>query len=193
MYTIILTMIINNDTIIKDDNPLLRTKSKDVELPLSNEDEDLLMDMFKYVDESTIEEIATKKNLRPAVGISAIQVGIPKKMTAVILKDGEGNMVYKYALVNPKIISNSIEKAYLKTGEGCLSVEDEHNGLIYRSARIKVKAYDLLTDKEVLIKADGYLAIVLQHEIDHFSGKLFYDHINKSNPMYEDPNAICIE
>ena len=186
-------MIINNDTIIKDNDPLIRTRSKDVELPLSNEDRELLMDMFKYVDESTIEEIANEKNLRPAVGISAIQVGVPKKMTAVILKDGEGNMVYKYALVNPKIISNSIEKSYLAAGEGCLSVAEEHNGYVYRSARVKVKGFDILQNKEIVIKADGYLAIVLQHELDHFKGILYYDHINKMNPEYIDPNAIVIE
>ena len=188
-----MVMLINNDTIIKDDNSLIRQKSMDVSLPLSNEDKQLLLDMLKYVDDSTVEEIAQKENLRPAVGISAIQVGIPKKMTAVIIKDGEGNKTYEYALVNPKIISNSVEKACLKDGEGCLSVGDNHPGIIYRSARIKVKAYDLLQDKEIVIKANDYLAIVLQHELDHFKGILFYDHINKANPDYLDPSAIVIE
>lgn len=186
-------MLINNDTIIKDDNDLIRRKSVDVSMPLSDEDRNLLLDMLKYVDNSTIEEIAEKENLRPAVGISAIQVGVPKKMTAIILKDGEGKKVYEYALVNPKIISNSVEKTYLSTGEGCLSVPDEHKGYIYRSARVKVKGFDILQNKEVLIKADGYLAVVLQHELDHFKGVLFYDHINKANPEYIDPNAIVIE
>ena len=186
-------MLINNDTIIKDDNDLIRQKSSDVSLPISEEDKQLLLDMLKYVDDSTIEEIAQEKNLRPAVGISAIQLGIPKKLTAVILKDENGKKVYEYALVNPKIISNSIEKSYLTSGEGCLSVVDEREGFIYRSARIKVKGYDILQDKEIIIKADGYLAIVLQHELDHFKGILFYDHINKKNPKYVDPNALAIE
>lgn len=186
-------MLINNDTIIKDDSDLIRQKSKDVDFPLSQEDKNLLLDMLKYVDNSTIEEIAEKENLRAAVGISAIQVGVPKKMTAIILKDENGNKVYEYALVNPKIISSSIEKTYLASGEGCLSVEGEHKGYIYRSARIKVKAFDLLQNKDVLIKAEGYLAVVFQHELDHFKGILFYDHINKNNPMYADPNAIVIE
>ena len=171
-------MLINNDTIIKDDNELIRRKSADVALPLSDEDRDVLMQMLKYVDESTIPEIAEKENLRPAVGISAIQVGIPKKMTAVIIKDEEGNKLCEYALVNPKIVSNSVEKACLSSGEGCLSVVNEHEGLVYRSARIKVKAYDALKNEDIVIKADGYLAIVLQHELDHFKGILFYDHIN---------------
>lgn len=186
-------MLINNDTIIKDDNDLIRQKSNDVSLPISKQDKDLLLDMLKYVDDSTNEELAERENLRPAVGISAIQVGVPKKMTAVILKDAEGKKVYEYALVNPKIISNSIEKTYLATGEGCLSVAEDHKGYVYRSARIKVKGFDILQNKEVLIKAEGYLAVVLQHELDHFKGILFYDHINKANPEYADPDAIVIE
>ena len=186
-------MLINNDTIIKDDNDLIRQKSSDVSMPLSQEDRSLLLDMLKYVDDSTIEEIAEKQNLRPAVGISAIQVGIPKKMTAVILKDCEGKKVYEYALVNPKIISNSVEKTYLAAGEGCLSVAEDHKGYVYRSARVKVKGFDILQNKEIVIKADGYLAVVLQHELDHFKGVLYYDHINKANPEYADPDAIVIE
>ena len=191
VYNIV--MLINNDTIIKDDCDLIREESQDVSLPISNEDRDTLMRMLKYVDDSTIEEIAEKENLRPAVGISAIQIGVPKKMTAIIIKDDKGNKVCEYALVNPKIISNSVEKAYLDSGEGCLSVADEHQGYVYRSARVKVKAYDLLQDKNIEIKADGYLSIVLQHELDHFKGVLFYDHINKENPFYKDPDAIVIE
>ncbi|MBQ2509381.1 MAG: peptide deformylase [Erysipelotrichaceae bacterium] len=186
-------MQINNDTIIKDDNALVREKSADVSFPVSEEDRNTLTQMLKYVDDSTVEEIAEKENLRPAVGISAIQIGIPKKMTAIILKDEEGNKVCEYALINPKIISNSLEKAYLESGEGCLSVNQAHEGYVYRSARVKVKAYDLLQEKEIVIKADGYLAIVLQHELDHFKGILFYDHINKNDPFYRDPQALVIE
>ncbi len=186
-------MLINNDTIIKDSNELIRRKSADVSLPLSEEDKTLLMEMLQYVDESTIEEIAKEKNLRPAVGISAIQVGVPKKMTAVIIKDEEGNKICEYALVNPKIISNSVEKACLSSGEGCLSVVEEHEGLVYRSARIKVKAYDAIRDENIIIKADGYLAIVLQHELDHFKGILFYDHINKDDPYHKEADAQIID
>lgn len=186
-------MLINDDTIIKDDNPLIRKKSFDVKTPLNEEDEKLLMDMLNYVKESTIEEIAKEKNLKPAVGISAIQVGINKKLTAIVIKDNEGKIINEYALANPKIVSYSLEKAYLKQGEGCLSVKDFHEGLIYRPARIKVKAYDAINKKDITIKAANYLAIVFQHELDHFNGTLYYDHINKDNPMLIDTDAIAIE
>lgn len=186
-------MLINNDTIIKDDNPLIREKSLDVSLPLSKEDEELIKDMLNYVIESTDEEIAKEKNLSPAVGISAIQVGVKKKMMAIALKDEKGEITDQFALVNPKLVSYSLEKTYLKSGEGCLSVPDFHEGYIYRYARIKVKAYDALKKENVELRIKDYLAIVFQHEMDHFNGILYYDHINKENKFYEDKNAIVIE
>ncbi len=186
-------MKINNDTIIKDDNRLIKSRSADVPLPLSKEDEMTLKALLQYVKDSTVAEIAEKENLRPAVGIAAIQIGIPKKMIAVVIKDGDGEIVYEYALINPKIISNSVEEAYLGAGEGCLSVEGEHEGYVYRSRRIKVRAFDYLQNKEVIIKASDYLAIVLQHEIDHFSGILFYERIDKKNPFVQKKDAFRID
>lgn len=185
-------MSYNYDDIIKDINPAVRQKSNKVELPLSDEDRELLLGMFQYVKDSQDDELAQAHNLRPAVGIAAIQLGIPKRMLAVVVP-GENDEVYEYALVNPRIVSESVQRAYLKNGEGCLSVEEEHEGLVPRAARITVKGYDALQDKEITIKAKNYLAIVLQHEIDHFSGTLFYDRINRANPWQEDPDAVVIE
>ena len=188
-------MLINNDTIIKDDDPRIRLHSEPVELPLSEEDASLLKDMLQYVKDSTDPEKAEAMNLRPAVGISAIQLGIPKQLTAVVVnditKDGE-EVCWEYMLANPRIVSASVQKAYLEGGEGCLSVVDEHEGYIVRSARVTVEGYDLVTEKKVSIRARGYLAIVLQHELDHFTGTLFYDHIDKKNPFPEIENAIVI-
>ena len=165
----------------------------DVEIPLSKEDESLLMDMLTYVKESTDEKIAEEKNLKPAVGISAIQVGVKKKLTAIALKDSEDKIICEYALANPKIVSYSLEKAYLPNGEGCLSVEDEHEGIIYRPARIKIKAYDAIKKEYVTIKASNYLSLIFQHELDHFNGVLYYDHIDPKDPRHIDPSAIAID
>ncbi len=186
-------MKINAETIVKDNNVAIRNKSVDVKLPLSEEDRDLLMDMYNYVIDSTDEEIAEKENLQPAVGISAIQVGVNKKMMAIVIKNKDGDIVYQFAMANPKIISESVEKAYLAGGEGCLSVPNEHEGYVYRARRIKVKGYDLLTDQEVIIQARDYLAIVFQHELDHFKGILYYDHIDRDDPFKILENAYCIE
>lgn len=186
-------MIINNETIIKDTDPLIREPSLPVKLPLSEEDKQLLREMFTYVKESTDPEIAKEKNLQPAVGISAIQVGVKKQLTAVIVTDydKDGNEVtYQYMLANPKIVSSSIQQAYLSGGEGCLSVPEEHKGFVLRSARIKVKAYDLLSDQNITIRARGYLAIVLQHELEHFRGILYYDHIDAKDPFHAPSGAV---
>lgn len=185
-------MNVNYNDIVKDVNPIVREKSKDVSLPLSQEDKDLLQNMLQYVRDSQDDTLAEKNNLRPAVGIAAVQLGVLKKMLAIVVPDENGNTV-EYALVNPKIVSESVQRAYLKHGEGCLSVEDEHQGIVPRAARITVKAYDMIRDEEVTIRAKDYLSIVMQHEIDHFFGTLFYDHIQKDDPWKPIPDAIVIE
>ena len=188
-------MVINNDTIVKDTDPSVRRKSVPVTLPLSEEDKTILKEMYQYVLDSTDEEKAKEQNLRPAVGISAIQIGIPKQLTAVVVHEIDKNdqeVTYAYMLANPRITSRSVQKAYLENGEGCLSVPEEHEGYVVRNARVTVKGYDLLSDQEVTIRARGYFAIVLQHELDHFNGVLFYDHIDPSNPKPEVPGALVI-
>ena len=186
-------MKITNKIIIKDDNPLIKERSLNVPLPLSIEDQELMDAMIKYVEDSTNEEIAEKEDLSPAVGISAIQVGEKKKMLAIVLRDENDEIEVKLALVNPVILSSSIEEVYLGSGEGCLSVPKHHEGYVYRSRRIKVRAYDALKKEEVVFRAHDYLAIVLKHEIDHMSGILYYDHINKKDPFIKKENAYCLE
>jgi peptide deformylase len=82
----------------------------------------------------------------------------------------------------------------LPKGEGCLSVKENHKGIVPRHTRIGVKAIDLLHDnKPIEIDAEGILAICLQHEIDHLSGVLYYDHINKDDPFKIAPNWVAVE
>lgn len=164
--------------IIKDTNPLIRKRSVEVNLPLSDEDRDILDSMLDYIKKSQDEEYAKKYNIRPGVGLAAIQIGILKRMFCVHIDDE-----HSYQLVNPKIIEASIKKSALEGGEGCLSVNKEHQGLVHRNYRIKMKAFNALTNEEVVITATGYLAIVLQHEYDHLDGRLFYDRIDKNNPF----------
>lgn len=173
--------------IVPDSDPRIRLTSEPVSLPLNQEDKDLLQALYTYVKQSQDDELAEKYDLVPAVGIAAIQVGVPKQMLAVVAGPNQ-----EYALANPVIVSKSVQMAYLERGEGCLSVPDTHEGHAYRHARIKVKAYDLLTDQEVLISAEGFLSIVLQHEIDHLSGTLYYDHIDPNDPFRIDPEAEVI-
>ncbi len=183
-------MKIKVEDIILDHDPRIRQKSENVPLPLNPEDKELLQAMLDYVKDSQDEEIAEAEGLQPAVGIAAIQLGIPKKLIAVVIPEEDG--LRQVALANPKIISESVQNAYLDGGEGCLSVKDEHPGHVWRHARIKVRAYDLITDRNLIIRASGYFAICLQHEIDHLSGTLFYDRIDKNDPWKSDEEAIVI-
>lgn len=176
---------INMDTIVLDSDPVLRGKCEPVSFPLRKEDIDTLKDMLQYVRDSRDEELAEKYNLQPANGIAAPQIGILKQMTVLVVEEEnkQGDLIEtEYALVNPRIISHSEKQVALGYGEGCLSVKDEHPGLVRRAWRIKVAAYDYLQGKEVIIQAKDMLSIVLQHEIDHLNGRLFYDHINKEDP-----------
>ena len=149
--------------VIKYPDELLRLKSEEVKLPLSEEDKKLLNELFSYV----------KEHKDTAVGLSAIQVGIPKRMCAIRRMDDNNNFVYK--LVNPRIIYHSSETAVMP--EGCLSVPEEHEEGIKRWKTVKVMGYDAITNKNVVITASGFNARILQHEIDHMDGKLFIDYI----------------
>ncbi len=176
--------------IVKDNNPKIRKKSEEVPLPLSNEDREILNSMFDYLVKSQDDEYASKHNIRPGVGMAAIQAGFLKRMFVIYYQ--KENSTVQYKLVNPKIIETSIRKAALSNGEGCLSVDNEHEGLVHRYYKIVMKAYDVLQDKDIVITATGYDAIVLQHEYDHLNGILFYDHIDKTKPQQQLPNEELI-
>ena len=166
--------------IVKDNNPIMRQKSLPVDLPLSAEDKETLDAMLDYLKKSQDDDYAKKHNIRPGVGIAAIQIGILKRMFVVYYEREEGPV--QYQLVNPKIIEYSFRKCALKDGEGCLSVDGEHPGYAHRYYKIKMEAYDALTDQEIIITARGFDAIVLQHEYDHLDGKFFYDRIDPNKP-----------
>jgi peptide deformylase len=176
--------------IVRDPNPVLRAVAKEVEMPPSEEDKKILRLMMEYVKNSQNPEISEKLGLRPAIGLAAPQINISKRMIAVHVEDEKGKL-YSYMLFNPKIISHSVEKAYLTGGEGCLSVDEDYPGFVPRYARVTVKAYDI-DGNRVTIRAKGLPAICFQHEIDHLNGILFYDRIDKENPFQPIDNAIPI-
>lgn len=114
-------MKITSKDIILDTDERIRMHSEPVTLPLSNEDRELLQAMLDYVRNSQDDKISQEEGLQPAVGIAAVQVGVLKQMIAVVIPYEDG--VDEVALANPKIISESVQNAYLDNGEGCLSVK----------------------------------------------------------------------
>lgn len=140
-------------------DPILRKKASDVK-SIGAEEKKILADM------------AQTMYLKGGVGLAAIQVGILKNM--IVLDAGEGLM----KLINPYIASKSGNETQ---EEGCLSVPDKCVN-IKRSKRIEV---DYLGEdgRPVRLSAEGLLARVIQHEIDHLRGKLIVDYLSPLKKM----------
>jgi len=185
-------MKIEASTIRLDGDPVLRMKAEEVPLPLAKQDAKLLNDLLSYVRHTHDEKYCEAHHLRASVGIAAPQVGISKKLLAVSIVGEQPQDTVELALANPIIISNSVQKAYLADGESCLSVVPDVKGIVPRYARITVRAYDLTAGRIVDIRLTDYPAIVMQHEIDHLYGLLYYDRIDKKNPDAPIPGAIVL-
>ncbi|WP_075980753.1 peptide deformylase [Bacillus massilinigeriensis] len=181
--------IITMKDIVKEGSDILRKKTEEVNVPISIEDKDALQCMLQFLKNSQDPSLSKKYKLRPGSGLSANQIGLDKRMFAAYFEDGQ--KVNEYMLMNPKIISHSLNMIYLPQGEGCLSVDREVDGFVPRYERVKVKAFDI-TGKEVIFKFKGYGSIVIQHEIDHLNGIMFFDRINKENP-FKLPENVEIE
>lgn len=177
--------------IVELPNKILREKSKPVNFPLSDEDIELAETMIYHVEDS----IKPKSKFRPAVGVAAIQYGIPKQMFYVYIEDSNKNIIFKDLLINPKVISRSDNLIALQQGEGCLSVNENHphqDGYIKRSSRIVLKAYSYIHKEEKIYDVSSYVAIVMQHELDHLEGMLFIDRRDKKNPWNKPANLSLI-
>ncbi|WP_428066647.1 peptide deformylase [Candidatus Proelusimicrobium volucris] len=105
------------------------------------------------------------------VGLAAPQVGLDLSIAVVMYPlDDEGEKYKRYVLINPEI---SRQEGSVISNEGCLSFP----GLdikVNRAQRINVK-YINEKGMPVEIRADGFLAIIMQHEIDHLNGRVFID------------------
>ena len=180
--------------IVKDTSPSIRQKSKEVPLPLSEDDQAFIDEMLLYLKLSQDEEYRKKHpNVREGVGLAAPQAGRNVQMLVISYPTGdERDPLVEYQLVNPRIVVSSLKQCYLSNGEGCLSVDAEHPGKVYRHYKIVVEAYDAKAHEHIRITARGYDAIVLQHEIDHLKGVLFYDHIDPKDPFKTIPGSVEI-
>lgn len=176
--------------IYDDHTKILRTRCKEVPEPYTEEDKKTLREMVDYLKKSQDDDYASKHNIRSGIGLAAPQIGLNKRMLAIYLED-EGTL-YQFGLINPKIVRTSVKRAYLNGGEGCLSVNEPHPGFVNRYYKVVVDAYDVFKNDNIEITAYGYLAICLQHEIDHLDGILFYDHIDPKDPYHIDKGAVAV-
>jgi len=169
--------------ILTDKNPLLKKVSKEVVFPLSEETKELIKDAQVYLKNSQNEELAEEYGLRSGWGLSLVQLGKLERICVLVIEDEEnsGNFTY-HTFVNPEIISYSEELIYAGHGEGCLSVWPDIEGIVPRYARVKIKALDI-NGNEVNFRGREDISILVQHELDHMDGIMYYDHIDKKNPF----------
>ena len=120
-----------------------------------------------------IDQMSETMYAAPGVGLAAIQVGWNRSVLIYDISPSEDGGSLQ-VLINPRIIER--EGEILSENEGCLSVP-EFRADVKRYASILVEGVDR-EGRPLRLDADGMLAIVLQHEIDHLNGKLFIDHIS---------------
>jgi peptide deformylase len=109
----------------------------------------------------------------PGIGLAANQVGVASRLIVVDIAPREPGSEL-IVLVNPEIIA---AEGLTTFEEGCLSVPD-YQAEVKRHEKVTVRGLSL-QGKPVEIKAEGLLAVVLQHEIDHLNGMLFIDRISR--------------
>lgn len=179
--------------ITRDGNPVLRKRAAKVEFPLSEEDQTLAKQMMEYLEVSQDPDLCKKYGLRAGVGLAAPQVGQSKQMAAVLVPPTEenGKPEFKDVIINPVIVSESVQYGALTEGEGCLSVDKDIPGYVPRHDRITLRYQDVNGDTHT-VRLKHYPAIVCQHEIDHLHGVLFYDHINKKDPFDAPADTVMI-
>jgi peptide deformylase len=155
---------------IVQDAEFLRQKSTDVETVQEVEE----------IIQKLKQELALKPN---GVGLAAIQIGIPKKVSYIT------NQRRELILINASIIETDDE--FVFCGEGCLSFPGDYintkrykdiviQNFEIRDGKLQEQKISLYYDSEPGINNDGIMCIAAQHEIEHFEGKILIDKINVS-------------
>ena len=141
-------------------DPLLRLISQ----PVERVDDDV---------RKLMDDMLETMYLAPGIGLSAIQVAVPRRIVIVDVAREEEPRA-PHILVNPKIVWSADET--VTSEEGCLSLPD-HFADVERRASVELEFVDYHGASQSL-RVEGVLATCIQHEIDHLDGLLFVDHIS---------------
>lgn len=144
--------------ILEYPDPRLRIRAEPV-TKFDIELKTLVADMFETMYEA------------PGIGLAATQVDVHKRL---LVCDIGVESKQPYCLINPEIVS---AEGKTNAEEGCLSVPEFYD-FVDRAAVIEVRAYDP-DGKPFMLKAEGMLAVCIQHEMDHLEGKLFVDYLSE--------------
>lgn len=163
-----------SDAIITLPHPHLREKSAKVHL--------ITDDTIKLVQNMTSASLDWEDS-RPheiSAALAAVQINNLQKVI-IIRSNFDDKAVHEFTtLINPEIVK--LEGTIVSDYEGCLSVSNIY-GMVPRHSKVRVKALDI-DGREVRFKAEGFLARVIQHEIDHTNGILFIDHIQHQTDAF---------
>jgi peptide deformylase len=155
------------DAIITLPNRHLRQRSKKV--GLVNET------ILKLIDDMKSATIDWENSREHEVGVALAAIQIDRPLRVVVVRnDFDNKEDHEFGVfINPEI--TKYEGKIVEDHEGCLSVKDIY-GKVPRHTKVRVKATGV-DGREVRLKAEGFLARVFQHEIDHTNGVVFIDHI----------------
>lgn len=162
------------EAIITLPHPHLRQKSTKVHI-ITDEVRQLIADMTSASldwEDSRPHEISA--------ALAAVQIDQLERVVIIRSSFDDKELREFTPLINPEIVK--LEGEMLEDYEGCLSVKGCY-GRVKRASKIRIKALDV-DGHEIRIKADGFLARVIQHEIDHTNGILFVDHIRDQTDAF---------
>ena len=163
------------DDIITLPNSHLRQKSAKIHVVTD--------DVIKLADDMTSAALDWEDSRPHEISAALAAVQVDKLERVVIVRaDFDNKSTRKFVtLINPEIVK--YEGEVVEDFEGCLSVKGIY-GKVPRHNKVRVKAISL-DGEEIRMKAEGFLARVLQHEIDHCNGMVFIDHIkDKKDAFY---------
>ncbi len=169
-------MSVTKESIIVLPNQHLRRKSQRVSI-ITDEIHQLIQDMI----DATVDWESSREH-EVGVALAAIQIDQAYKII-VVRNDFENKEDKTFKVfINPEIMK--AEGELKQDFEGCLSVTDIY-GKVPRYDKVRIRAMDE-TGAVVRIKAEGFLARVFQHEIDHINGTMFVDHLkNHKDAFYK--------
>jgi peptide deformylase len=137
----------------------------------------LISKPIERVDDSVrklLDDMVQTMHEAPGIGLAAIQIAEPLRLVVVDLaKKDEPPQPLQF--INPEIVWSADDRSVYE--EGCLSIPEYYEE-VERPASVRTRFVDR-DGKQQEIVAEGLLATVLQHEIDHLDGVLFIDHISK--------------
>ncbi len=164
----------NKDNIITLPNPSLRQRSKKVGL-VSEEVLKLITDM----ENATLDWEDSRAH---EVGVALAAVQVDSLLRVVVVRnnfDDKSDRTFQ-VFINPEI--TKYEGKQVADYEGCLSIKDVY-GHVKRYEKVRIKALDA-NGQPVRLTAEGFLARVFQHEIDHTNGIVFIDHIRDDKEAF---------